>query len=238
MLIQIKKTDKKTYKIDGNPYFIAGLIVFILNFVVIYFISKNLLSTIVFTIISTTAITFIIYLNDQVGKKKHKKIITSKLCQELLKNDFKIEQVNEYVGLRGDYKGTAIRIYYDWNKVAEGWMSFGDIVLVAYYEPVVLQTEPDMLDAEKLNHLNEKFKTNIWGGKRQTLAFLPSSLIREINYYPFTKASTIITELDKMLNLIRESDLISIDTEKLTEHQNKLGDHYAPSIETYINSEK
>ncbi len=231
-------TDKKIYKIDGNPYFIAGLIVFILNFVIIYFASKNLLATFIFTVLSTTIITAIIYLNDQVGKKKHTKIITSKLYQDLLKKGFEIEQVNEYVGLVGNYNGTAIRIYYDWNKVAEGWMSFGDIVLVAYYEPIVLKAEPDMLDADRLNHLNEKFKTNVWVGKRQTLVFLPCSLIREINYYPFTKATTIFTELDKMTSLINESNLISIEKEKLIDYQSKLGDHYAPPIETYINNKK
>lgn len=238
MLIQIKKTDKKTYKIDGNPYFIAGLIVFIINFTVILLVTKNLLTTSIFTILSTTVITFIIYLNDQIGKKKHKKIMTSNLYQELLKRGFEIEQVNEYSGLIGNYNGTAIRIYYDWNKVAEGWMSFGDIVLVAYYEPIILKSEPDIIDADRLNELNNKFKTNVLFDKRQTITFLPFALIREINYYPFTKASTIITELDKMINLITENNLMSIDKEKLDEYQSKHSDLYAPPIETYIASGK
>lgn len=238
MLIQIKKTDKKTYKIDGNPYFIAGLIVFILNFIVILLVTKNLFTTSIFTIISTTVITFIIYLKDQVGKKKHKKIASSNLYQELIKKGFEIEQVNEYIGLIGNHNNTAIRIYYDWNKVAEGWMSFGDIVILAYYEPIALKTEPDMIDADKLNQLNEKFKTNMWVGKRQTLTFTPLALTREINYYPFTKASTIITELDKMTNLIIESNLICVDKKKLAEYQDKHGDHYAPPIETYVESGK
>jgi len=236
MLIQIKKTGKKTYKIDGNPYFITGLIAFILNFIVMILITKNLFTSSIFTIISTTVLTFIIYLIDQVGKKKHKKMINSKLYHELIKKGFEIEQVNEYTGLIGNYNNTAIRIYYDWNKVAEGWMSFGDIVLFAYYEPIADKTEPDMIDADRLNQLNEKFKTNVWVNKRQTLTFFPCALLREINYYPFTKASTIITELDKMTILINESNLVSIDKEKLAEYHDKLGNHYAPFIETYVES--
>lgn len=238
MLIQIKKTDKKTYKVDGNPYFIAGLIVFILSFIIMSLVTGNLLSTFIFTIILTLFVVFITYLKDQTGKKKHKTIANSKLYQDLIKDSFEIEQVNEYVGLIGNYKNTAVRIYYDWNKIAEGWMSFGDIVLVAYYEPVVLKTEPDMLDADRLNQLNEKFKTNVLFDKRQTLTFFPSGLIREINYYTFTKALTIITELDKMTSLIIENNLICIDKEKLSEYQSKYGDHYAPQIETYIESGK
>ena len=234
MLIKIKKTGNKTYSLDGKLYFIAALVVFVLTFIFLIIATRQFISSILFSLILSVGVTFVVYLFDQVGKKRHQTNISSKLFKNLIEKGFEIEQVNEYCGLIGTYNDTAIRIYYDWNKITKGFMVFGDIVICTYYEPLVLPSDPEIADEEKMNILNDSIKPSFWTKEKVFTKFYPQGLIRQLNYTPFTSITTIISELDKVTNLIKENNLTPIDKTKLLEYQKRPNYNYAPPIETYI----
>jgi hypothetical protein len=50
----------------------------------------------------TIIVTPLVYVLDQVGKKKHRKILSSKLFQHLLAEGFQVEEQGEYRGLIGE----------------------------------------------------------------------------------------------------------------------------------------
>ncbi|QEC66506.1 hypothetical protein FRZ67_04055 [Panacibacter ginsenosidivorans] len=233
MLLQIKKTGDKTYRIDGNPYFIAGLVCFIITFLLGLIGTKGLDKAFVYAAGITILVTPIVYVLDQVGKKKHRKIISSKLFQHLLAIGFEVEEQKDYTGLIGERNQTAFRIYYDWNKLSKGFFSFGDIVIVGYFEPLVNNFEKGTINEELLNSLNSKYKETFWTSKKILSRFAPAFFLRHLNYYPFTNTDAVIADLDKITDLIKESGLTPISKKALLERQKEFGYNYAPPIDTF-----
>jgi hypothetical protein len=233
MLFQIKKTGDKTYRIDGNPYFIAGLVCFLITFLLGLIGAKGLDKAFFYSIGITIIVTTIVYVLDQIGKKKHKKILSSKLFRHLLTTGFEVEEQSEYRGLIGERNQTAFRVYYDWNKMSKGFFSFGDVVVIAYFEPLVTSFDEGTVNEELLENLNSKYKETFWTSKRIFSRFAPAFFIRHLNYYPFTKTQTFVAELDNITVLIKESGLTPINKKTLVERQKEFGYNYAPPIDTF-----
>lgn len=233
MRLHIKKTGDKTYLIDGNPYFISGLVCFIVTFLIGLIVRKELDKAFLNAIGLTIIVTLIIYVFDQIGKKKHRKILSSKLFQYLLAAGFEVEEQSQYMGLIGEINQTAFRVYYDWNKLSKGFCSFGDIVIISYFEPSISNFDEGTVDEGHLEDLNKKYKETFWTSKRVFSRFTPTFFIRHLNYYPFTKTDTVLSELDKIANLIKESGLTTLSKKMLEEKQKEFGYNYAPPIETF-----
>ena len=233
MLFHIKKTGDKTYLIDGNPYFISGLGCFIVTFLLGVIVRKGLDKAFLNAACLTILVTLIIYVFDQVGKKKHRKILSSKLFQYLLMAGFEVEEQSNYLGLIGEINQTAFRVYYDWKKLSKGFFSLGDVVIISYFEPLISNFDARLADEEHLEDLNRKYKETFWTSKRVFSCFEPTFFIRHLNYYPFMKAETVLSELDKISDLIKESGLTPLNKKMLEERQKEFGYNYAPPIETF-----
>ncbi|WP_026995186.1 hypothetical protein [Flectobacillus major] len=233
MLLHIKKTRDKTYLIDGNPYFISGLGCFIVTFLLGLIVRKGLDKAFLNATGLTILVTLIIYVFDQAGKKKHRKILSSKLFQYLLAAGFEVEEQSKYMGLIGEINQTTFRVYYDWNKLSKGFFSFGDVVIISYFEPLISNFDTRTVDEEHLEDLNRKYKETFWTSKRIFARFAPTFFIRHLNYYPFMKTETVLSELDKISNLIKESGLTPLSKKMLEERQKEFGYNYAPPIETF-----
>ena len=233
MLFRIKKTDSKNYLIDGNPYFITGLIGFVITFLLGLIFTRPFDKAFFQAIALTIFVTLGVYIIDQIGKNKHKNIRSSKLFQQLVSLGFEVEEQIDYFGLIGERNNLAFRIYYDWNKLSKGFFSFGDIVIIAYYEPVITNLEEGLVDEELLNSLNDKYGFNSRANKRIFSQFTPAYFMRHLNYYPYKGVEAIVNELDKISDLINESGLKIIDKEALLIRQREFDYIDAPPIDLF-----
>jgi hypothetical protein len=171
------------------------------------------------------------YLNNYFGKKKHENIIASQLFMKFLERGFKIEEHNDYHGVIGIYNNLTIRLYYDWNKSAKAFFSFGDFVINIYYEPL-FKNNTEEPDVERITELN-KTESNIkW--KTNYTSFSIGYLIRRINYFPNLKYNTVIQELDFCIDLINKNNLKLISLEQLSENRKKYEYIFEPLVESYI----
>jgi len=198
-LISIKKNKDKSYHIDGNSYFIAGLFLFILLFVIGIISSLDFYLSFIFSIIFSGFIIIIVIINNFFGKRKHQSIHKSRLFQEIYNDSFKEEKFGDYIGVLKTHKERTIRIYYEWSKQAKGFLSFGDIVINVFFKPLSIDYQNIEIYEDQLIELNNKYNKK---RKKGTLRFfMVDRIVTHINYYPWIKLDTINKQ-------IRESCLI------------------------------
>jgi len=205
-IFTIKKLENGKYYIDLHKYLISFLISLILIFPVTYFIGKNLLFSLLSVIIFWIIITVIIDINDFFGKKAHHKIFEKKIFQNLLRKGYQIEKIDKYEGLINEKNGRTIRVFYNWNKFAEGPLSFGDIEINIFYEPQIIENDYSKINIEKLKPLNKKYDKTFWSKTKRTI-FTYDSLKIFFNYYPWTKSEKIEQEITRGLHILSETDL-------------------------------
>ena len=123
-----------------------------------YLFTKNILiSLIVFILISFFIITFGL-LTTKLGYKRHCEIIESEGFKQLISMGFKIEKVNDYVGINGVYRDYLFDVYYDWLTVSESKNSKA-LVLNIHFEPPTLNNETDHIHLRKIS---EKYLASRW----------------------------------------------------------------------------
>jgi hypothetical protein len=124
-----------------------------------YFATKNLLfSIIIFFLISFLVISFGL-LTKNMGYKRHCEIIESESFKKLISLGFKVEKVNEYRGITGNYKGFVFDIYYDWLTYVDRNRSSA-LIFNVYFERI--ETEQNAINRKKLNELNAKYTNSKW----------------------------------------------------------------------------
>ena len=205
-IITIKKLENGKYFIDLHKYLISFLISLILIFPTTYFPSKNLLFSTLSVIIFWILISVIIDINDFFGKKAHYKIFEKKIFKNLLRNGFQIEKIDKYKGLITEKNGRTIRVFYNWNKTAEGPLSFGDIEINIFYEPQIIENDYSKINIENLKPLNKKYDKTLWSKMKRTM-FTYDCLKICFNYYPWTKSEKIEQEISRGLQILSETDL-------------------------------
>ena len=115
---------------DIKMSFIIGIILSL----IVYLTTNNLKLSIV--VLSATISFMIIWsrLTKHFGYKRHKSIINSDGFQSLIRNGFKIEQRNNYIGITGEYEDYICDIYYDWQTFVRSGLHKA-IVIVVYFTP-------------------------------------------------------------------------------------------------------
>ena len=159
-ILTIKKLENGKYYIDLHEYLISLIISIIFIFPLIYIPSKNIAFTIISLLIFWIFLSVIMTVVSFFGKKGHKKIMEQKVFLELQKKGFNIEKIGNYNGLISIKNGRTIRVFYNWNKLAEGPLSFADIDINIYFEPPFSQTDPKKIDEAKLKKLTKKYETD------------------------------------------------------------------------------
>ena len=182
----------------------------------------------------TTLIMFWIYIANLIGRRKQQSIINSTLFQEFVSAGYLKEEFGAYNGIIGRKSGYSIRIYYDWNKLARGFMSSGDIVMIIYFKPLVNNLVSLDIEIERVKNLKEEYASEFYYGFRKF--FGPDRLILCINYYPWTRSKRMKSKINKGLEiLIKENieplDLTAVPTE-LIKHQ--INDGFLPRTELII----
>ena len=205
----MKKTGEKTYKIDGNTYFIGGLILFVVTFVLTLILTFDILQALLIAIGLVIVTVPIVMIKDQLGKRKHQSIHYSKLFQSLYQEGFQIEKIGDYRGLIKNINDRTVRIYYNWDKQAKGPLSFGDIVVEILYEPIVQDLENFELKKDVIKWLNNKHKVNSWMGLVRYLTW--NKLVAHYNYYPLTKPDQILKDLNENIKLLETESLSPVD---------------------------
>lgn len=161
-LITIKKLNNGKYFFDINIHFAIFLILFALIFPLIYIPSRDLLFSLLCTVFFWIFITTLILINDFFGKKVHHKIFEKEVFKNLIQQRFEKEKIDQYEGLITRKNNRTIRIFYNWNKTAEGFLSFGDIEINIFYKPQVIDGDLDKINIDRLKSLNKKYdKTQI-----------------------------------------------------------------------------
>ncbi|SFB11001.1 hypothetical protein SAMN05660845_1658 [Flavobacterium swingsii] len=127
--------------------------------VITYLTTKNLLiSLIAFCLITFFVISFGL-LTKKLGYKRHCEIIESESFKKLISLGFKVEKVNKYRGITGNYKGFIFDIYYDWLTYVDRNRSSA-LIFNVYFERI--ETEQNIINHKKLTELNTKYANSKW----------------------------------------------------------------------------
>ena len=232
-IITIKKLENGKYFIDLHKYLISFIITLILIFPLTYFPIKNLMFSSICVIVFWIFISIIVDLNDFFGKKAHHKIFEKEIFKSLLRKGFQIEQIDKYKGLINERNGRTIRVFYNWNKTAEGPFSFGDIVIDIHYEPQIIDNDFNKINFEKLKPLNKKFDQTLWSKTKRTMFTLDCLKIC-FNYYPWTKSEKIEKEISRGLQILNESDLRPFNIKNIQDkdlRQKEIEGYFYPNMQ-------
>lgn len=231
-LLTIKKRDNGSYFIDGNSTFIITLILFIIVFIPIFISSKNFWISFFLSSIFTVFVSIMVWISTSVGKKVHSKIFERKVFTELRQRGFQKENIDKYEGLNKTIEGRTVRVFYNWNKLAEGFLSFGDIEIDVFYKPQLFENDINKIDKEKLKKLNKKYD-GFFSSKTERHVFTFDRLKVFINYYPWTASDKIDKKIYKALDILKENGLEPFDLRKIsTEYINLEKDGcFYPSME-------
>ncbi|OCK52586.1 hypothetical protein BA768_10730 [Chryseobacterium sp. CBo1] len=214
-LLTIKKRENGSYFIDGNPTFVANLFIFFIIFIPFFLSSKNFWFSLILSLLFTIFVSILIWISDSIGKKVHSKIFERKIFTELRQKGFQKESIDKYEGLIKTIEGRTVRVFYNWNKFAEGFLSFGDIEINVFYKPQLFENDINKIDADKLKKLNKKYDP-FYTSKIKRYAFAIDRLKVFINYYPWTSSQKIEKEINKALNILKENSLQSFDIHKIS----------------------
>ncbi|MBW8523253.1 hypothetical protein K0U91_10775 [Chryseobacterium chendengshani] len=211
-LLTVKKRENGSYFIGGNPTFIITIIIFIIAFIPIFISSKNFWISFIFSSIFTVFVSIMVWISTSVGKKIHSKIFERKVFTELRQRGFQKEYIDKYEGLIKTIDGRTVRVFYNWNKLAEGPLSFGDIEIDVFYKPQLFEND---IDKEKLKILNKKYD-GFFSSKTKRHVFTFDRLKVFINYYPWTTSHKIDKEIYKALDILKENGLESFDIKNIS----------------------
>lgn len=156
-----------------------------------------------------------IWISNSVGKKVHSKIFERKIFTELRQRGFHKESIDKYEGLIKTIEGRTVRVFYNWNKFSEGFLSFGDIEINIFYKPQLFENDINKIDIDKLKRLNKKYDP-FYTSKIKRYAFTFDRLKVSINYYPWTSSHKIEKEITKALNILKENSLEPFDIYKIS----------------------
>lgn len=196
-LLTIKKRENGSYFIDGNPTFLANLFIFFIIFIPFFLSSKNFWFSLIISFLFNIIISMSIWINNSVGKKVHSKIFERKIFTELRQRGFQKESIDKYEGLIKTIEGRTVRVFYNWNKFAEGFLSFGDIEINIFYKPQLFENDINKIDIDKLKRLNKKYDP-FYTSKIKRYAFTFDRLKVSINYYPWTSSHKLKKRLLKL----------------------------------------
>ena len=234
-IITIKKLENGRYYFDMHEYLISFIISLALIFPLTYLVSKSIIFSLFCTLLFSIFLLIILKLESFFGKKVHKKIFEKPIFHNLLKRNYKKEIIGDFNGLVSTKDGSTIRIFYNWNKLAQGILSFGDIDINILYEPPFRQDDDKKVDMKKLNLLTKKYDRNFLPITKRTL-FTYSCLRICINYYPWTDSKKVENEVNRGLQILKENnmkllDINSIKSEYL-KYLNSNG-YFTPNMEIF-----
>lgn len=206
-ILTIKKLENGRLYIDFHKYLINLIVCSVIIFPIVLISSKNLIFPVICTVVLWIVITIIIEINDYFGKKIHHKIFERRIFQNLRSENYHKEIIGKYEGLIKTIDGRTIRIFYNWNKIAKGFFSFGDIEIDIFFQPQIIGSTVDEKNIKFLN--NQYF--NFFGSDAKSIGFTYDRLKICFNYYPWTTSAKIEKEILNGLEILKEHNLKPFD---------------------------
>ncbi len=198
-------TDGK-YFFDGNIYFLTLILFFITIFPFAYLATKDLILSFSILILFWIFINLIVFISDYFGKKMHSKIFEKKIFKNLIKIGFQKEKIFNYEGLTKEINGRTVRVFYNWNKTADGFLSFGDVEIDIYFEPQIIDDNVEKIDELKLRNLTKQYDNTFWS-KNNRVIFAFDRLKLFFNYYPWTDSKKVENQIEFGLKILNENNL-------------------------------
>lgn len=192
---------------------IVGLILFLFLSIVIGLQSQNWPMSFLFSGGLTILILIWMSITKMFGKKKNQSIISSELFQGFINTNFIKEQYGEYHGIIGKINGHSVRIYYDWNKNSKGLFSLGDIVVILYFEPLVIDYISYDIQTDRIKTLQDEYYSISKMGLQKI--FNVDRLILTMNYYPTTSEKKVRENIQIGLEMLQKANLKELDLNNL-----------------------
>lgn len=214
-LITIKKLEDGSWFLDGHKYVLSMLLAFLFFFLLISLLNWDVIVGFWISLGLILIITPIVIINDILGKKKHKSIHQSSLFSDLRLDGFEKESFGEYLGLIKIEKNRTIRIYYDWDKKAKGFLSFGDIVINIFYYPLIdFEKDKSIYEmktkVKRIENLSKQYSSKKNSKTKYFFSF--DRIIIHTNYYPWSKYNQIRSVINDVFGIINREHLKPFDT--------------------------
>ena len=216
--------------ISNNIELCINIFLFLFFFIPLFLSTKDFLTSFLFSGSLILIVVIITYIQNYIGKNFHSKIIYKKIFSDLRWKGFRIEKIAKYEGLIKTIDGRTVRVFYNWDKFAEGFLSFGDIEINIFYEPLLLDKKEGEVNIQLLKDLNKKYDKTFWS-KRKRTRFCVSQLKIYFNYYPWTKSTRILNEINRGLKVINENNIIPLDINEIKDQylmEAKENGHFLP----------
>lgn len=198
-----------------------------------YLSTRNILiSLIVFLLTTIVVITFGL-LSEKLGYKRHCEIIESVAFKKLISRGFKIEKVNDYVGLNGVYRNYLFDIYYDWLTVSNNRNSKALVLNIYFYPPTLDNNKTDHIHLKKISG---KYITSPWSLIPKTYSYrwregnllMNNSIgVKNPNYEFITQ------KMDMLIEIVETEKLKPIEKEKVIEMRKVTEFAHIPEIGVY-----
>lgn len=201
--------------------------------IITFLTTGNLLISLIVFLLTTFLIVTFGLITKNLGYKRHCEIIESEAFKKLISRGFKIEKVNNYVGLNGVYRNYLFDVYYDWLTFSNNKNSKA-IVLNIYFDPPILND--NKTDHLRLKAISEKYITSRWDiipkpycyRWREGNIMMNNSIGLKNPNYEF-----ITQKMDMLIEILESEKLKPIEKEKVIEMRKITEFAHIPEIEVY-----
>jgi hypothetical protein len=183
----------------------------------------------VWQILTFTAIVVIWSLSSiYLGRRRHTSIIKTKQLETLIKQGFKIEYHNDYVGLIGEYKNYVVQIYFDWSTKV-GYLANSGIIFRLY-----INLPPS--EEIRIKALWNKYKIKTFSTDSYSFLFNTYTLtMKNASFLTTMPYFRLIQRLDMAINILKNEKLDPLPIYEVKELLIRKP-QYGPQIKLYSNS--
>ena len=175
-------------------------------------------------------------IDERLGEKRHRTILNSDAFQRLIAEGFKEENINDYYGITGIYKGYIFDIYYDWSTILKTRVYRAIVFNVYFNHPLKTSSQTNH---KYLIKLSKKYDVSIWRFKPWNFWWREGNIIMKIGISVFNpKYDKLKKWMDTVVKVLQEENLQPVDRETLNGWRRKFPDNNVPEITTYFKIEK
>lgn len=227
----LKYLPQDSTKLYFTLSFIFGLIIFL----VIFVSSNNFNISVLFGLfIAIFTLTWSL-IDERLGKQRHQSIINSEGFQSLIADGFKIENINDYWGVTGYYKGYIFDIYFDWSTIVKPKV-YRALVFNVYFVPPTKSN--GQTDHDHLRKLSVKYDVSKWSFKPWNFWWREGNIIMKVGIGVFNpKYEKIKKWMDVVVKILQDESLLPVDRQMLIQWRTQFPDSNVPEITTYFKKE-
>ncbi|WP_284651100.1 hypothetical protein [Flavobacterium terrisoli] len=172
-------------------------------------------------------------MTNNLGHKRHKNIINSEGFQKLIFKGFKVEKVNDYIGITGVYNGFICDIYYDWQTFVKSKIGKAFVINIYFIPPKPLH-EIYIANIDFIKTMKKKHAVSRWSFKSYDFDWQEGAIVIK-NRLGFKNPSyEKIEEAIKIaIEILKKEELKPMNREDLTSIRNNFPYQSAPQILLY-----